>query len=42
MLRSSNSVSADLSRAIVGHDSEAVERAYFTPAHEDKLAGLDG
>ncbi len=41
MLRASNLVSPDLARAIVGHDSEEVERAYFTASHDDKLAGLE-
>ncbi len=40
MLRSSNSVSPDLARAIVGHDSEEIERQYFTASHDDKLGGL--
>lgn len=40
LLRSSNFVSADLAREIVGHASEAVERAYFTPSDDDKKAGL--
>lgn len=40
MLRSSHFVSADLAREIVGHDSEAVERAYFSPSIEAKRAGL--
>ncbi len=40
MLRTSNFVSPDLARAIVGHDSEAVERAYFTAPIDAKLAGL--
>lgn len=39
-LRSSMMVSADLARAIVGHDSEAIEREYFTAASDDKLNGL--
>ncbi|MFI3243092.1 MAG: tyrosine-type recombinase/integrase [Akkermansia sp.] len=39
-LRSSNQVSADVSRAIVGHDSEQIERAYFTASSEVKIKGL--
>ncbi len=30
MLRGSNEVSADVCRAVVGHDSEEIERAYFS------------
>lgn len=41
LLRSSNKVSPDLARAIVGHEGEAVERAYFTASMEDKRKGLD-
>ena len=41
LLRSSNKVSPDLARAIVGHDSEEVERAYFTASMDDKRKGLD-
>ncbi len=41
MLRSDNSFSADIARAIVGHDSEAVEREYFTAPTEKKRAGMD-
>lgn len=40
-LRSDSSITADLSRAIVGHDSEEIERAYFTASHAEKLRGLD-
>lgn len=40
-LRSDSSISADLSRAIVGHDSEEIERAYFTASQADKMRGLD-
>ncbi len=40
MLRSSNVVSADLARAIVGHESEEIERQYFSASHDDKLRGL--
>ncbi len=41
MLREGGDFSPDVSRAIVGHDSEAVERAYFTASDEVKLRGLD-
>lgn len=40
MLRSSTMFTADLAREIVGHDSEAIERAYFTAAPEAKMDGL--
>lgn len=40
MLRSSTLFSADIARAIVGHDSEAIERAYFTASTESKMDGL--
>ena len=40
LLRSSNLFTADLAREIVGHDSEAIERAYFTAAAEAKYNGL--
>lgn len=40
MLRSSNAVSADVARAIVGHNSEEVERQYMTASHEVKSVGL--
>lgn len=41
VLRSDSSITADLSRAIVGHDSEEIERTYFTASHAEKLRGLD-
>ena len=41
MLRSSNQFSQDLARQIVGHNSEAVERAYFTADISSKQAGLE-
>lgn len=40
MLRSDNRFSADLTREIVGHDSEEVERGYYTASNEHKLRGL--
>ena len=40
LLRSSNLFTADLAREIVGHDSEAIERAYFTAAADAKYNGL--
>lgn len=40
MMRCNPAVSADLVRSIVGHDSEKVERAYFSPSIEAKKAGL--
>ncbi len=40
-LRESASISQDVSRAIVGHDSEEIERAYFTASSQAKLAGLE-
>lgn len=41
MLRSSNKFSQDLARQIVGHNSEAVERAYFTADISSKQAGIE-
>lgn len=41
MLRASQDISADLSRAIVGHDSEVIERAYFTAPEESIRKGLE-
>lgn len=40
VFRSGNVVSADLAREIVGHNSDAIERAYFTPSLEIKKQGL--
>ncbi len=40
MLRSNSSIAPDITRAIVGHDSEEVERAYFTASDEHLLTGL--
>lgn len=40
VFRSGNVVSADMAREIIGHSSEAVERAYFTPSLESKRRGL--
>lgn len=40
MLRSSAMFSADLTREIVGHSSEAIERAYYTAADDLKRQGL--
>lgn len=41
MLRSTNVIPIDIARAIVGHDSEKVERQYFKPSAKDKQAGFD-
>lgn len=41
MLRSSNRFSQDLARQIVGHNSEAVEREYFTADMSSKQAGIE-
>ena len=40
-LRTDASITADLARAIVGHDSEDVERSYYTASQAEKLRGLD-
>ncbi len=40
-LRENASISQDVSRAIVGHDSEEIERAYFTASAQAKLAGIE-
>lgn len=40
-LRSNPSITADIARSIVGHDSEEIERAYFTASKEDKMRGYD-
>ncbi|MBR5195650.1 MAG: tyrosine-type recombinase/integrase [Akkermansia sp.] len=40
-LRTNSSITADLARAIVGHDSEEVERQYCTASRDDKMRGLD-
>lgn len=40
LLRSSNMFTADIAREIVGHNSEAVERQYFTASVDAKLHGL--
>ncbi len=39
-LMRSGGISADVSRAVVGHDSEAVERIYFKATAESKVAAL--
>ncbi len=41
VLRSDKRITQDLSRAIVGHDSEEIERAYYTASQADKMRGLD-
>ena len=41
MIRESNEFSADMAREIVGHDSEEVERLYFTPSLDSKRRGLE-
>jgi integrase len=40
LLRSSNAVSVDLCREVVGHSSEIVERAYFSPSVDAKAQAL--
>ena len=40
MMRSSNMFTADLTRELVGHDSEEIERQYFTATLEAKGLGL--
>ena len=40
-LRTNATITADLARAIVGHDSEEVERQYCTASRADKMRGLD-
>ncbi len=40
ILRSSNKVSADVSRAVVNHKSEAIEQEYYTASREDKANAL--
>ena len=41
LLRSSNAFSADIARQIVGHDSEEIERQYFTASNDTKAQGID-
>jgi len=41
MLRSDNAFTPDLTRAIVGHDSEEIERGYYSAPEDKKRAGLD-
>lgn len=41
LLRSSNSFSADVARQIVGHDSEEIERQYFTLSNDMKTQGIN-
>lgn len=41
LLRSSNVFSADVAREIVGHDSEEIERQYFTLSHDKKAQGIN-
>lgn len=40
-LRSNASITADIARSIVGHDSEEIERQYYTASKEDKMRGYD-
>lgn len=40
LLRSSNQFTADIARQIVGHDSEEIERQYFTASHDSKAQGI--
>jgi hypothetical protein len=39
-MRSSNQFTADFTRELVGHDSEEIERQYFTASLESKGQGL--
>lgn len=41
LLRASNAFSADITRAIVGHASEAIEREYFHAPDEHKTSGYN-
>lgn len=41
MLRVNANFTSDLIRETVGHDSEAIERGYFTPAIEAKRTIID-
>lgn len=41
LLRSSNRFTADTARDIVGHDSEEIERAYFTADYDSKAQGIN-
>lgn len=40
-LRTNAAITADIARAIVGHDSEEIERQYCTACRADKMRGLD-
>ena len=40
-LRTNAAITADIARAIVGHDSEDIERQYCTASRADKMRGLD-
>ena len=40
-LRTNAAITADIARAIVGHDSEEIERQYCTASRADKMRGLD-
>lgn len=40
LMRSSNKFTADVTRDLVGHDSEEIERQYFTASHDTKKQGL--
>jgi integrase len=40
LLRSSNQFTADITRQIVGHDSEEIERQYFTASTDSKAQGI--
>lgn len=40
LMRSSNKFSADVTRDLVGHDSEEIERQYFTASLDTKKQGL--
>ena len=40
-LRANAAITADIARAIVGHDSEEIERQYCTASRADKMRGLD-
>ena len=40
-LRTNAAITADIGRAIVGHDSEEIERQCCTASRADKMRGLD-
>ena len=40
-LRTNAAITADIARAIVGHDSEEIEHQYCPASRADKMRGLD-